>query len=129
MNTPQATSLLSLPVPVNFEELARKKTLGAALELCANLAGLDLDKQLAGPLGVDKGQFSRWQSGTEGVVWPKFVRLMDFCGNDAPVLWMAQQRGWDLHSFRRQEDKVERENRLLREEVAALRRVLAKEAA
>lgn len=75
-------------------------------------------------LGVDKAQFSRWQSGAEGVVWPKFERLMDACGNDAPLLWMAYQRGYDLHSFRLRESETERENRKLREEVAALRRVL-----
>jgi hypothetical protein len=120
---------IGLPVPVNLDELARKKTLGAALELCANLAGYDLDKQLAGPLGVDTGQFSRWKSGEEGVKWPKFAALLDFCGNDAPVLWMAHQRGWDLHSFRRLETETERENRRLREENAALRRVLVGNAA
>lgn len=49
---------------------------------------------------------------------------MDACGNDAPVLWMLQQRGYDLHSVRRLETAVERENRLLREENEALRRVL-----
>jgi hypothetical protein len=120
---------IGLPVPVNVDELSRKKTLGAAMELCANLAGYDLDKQLASPLSVDTGQFSRWKSGEEGVKWPKFAALMDFCGNDAPVLWMAHQRGWDLHSFRRLETETERENRRLREENAALRRVLVGTAA
>ena len=49
---------------------------------------------------------------------------MDRCGNDAPVLWMLGDRGYDLHSVRRLETETERENRLLREENAALRRVL-----
>lgn len=75
-------------------------------------------------LGVDKAQFSRWQSGSEGVVWPKLEKLMDVCGNDAPLLWMAYQRGFDLHSLRQRETETERQNRLLREENAALRRVL-----
>jgi len=75
-------------------------------------------------IAVVKAQFSRWQSGTEGIVWPKFARLMDVCGNDAPLLWMLHQRGYDLHSVRKLESVTERENRLLREENAALRRVL-----
>lgn len=106
------------------EEVARKQSLGAAIELCAEVGGYTLDKTLQAELGVDKAQFSRWQSGTEGVTWPKFAKLMDLCGNDAPVLWMLHQRGYDLASVRRRETTTERENRMLREENAALRRVL-----
>jgi len=49
---------------------------------------------------------------------------MDVCGNDAPLLWMLSQRGYDLHSVRKLESETERQNRRLREENAALRRVL-----
>ena len=118
------SSQLSLPVPLSPTEVIRKKTLGAAIELCASAGGYEFDKALQMELGVDKAQFSRWQSGSEGIVWPKLARLMDVCGNDAPLLWMLHDRGYDLHSVRRKETEVERENRLLREENAALRRVL-----
>jgi hypothetical protein len=118
------SSQLALPVPVRPEEVARERSLGSAIELCAKVAGIGLDKELQLALGVDKAQFSRWQSGTEGVVWPKLARLMDHCGNDAPLFWMLHDRGYDLHSLRKRETETERENRLLREEVAALRRVL-----
>jgi hypothetical protein len=118
------TNQISLPVEVRPEEVVRKQTLGGAIELCAELGGFGLDKELQQRLGVDKAQFSRWQGGTEGVQWPKFTALMDACGNDAPVLWMLHQRGYDLHSVRRRESTLERENRELREERAALRRVL-----
>jgi len=107
------------------DEIAREKTLGNAIELCAKLAGFALDKELQQQLGADKAQFSRWQSGAEGIVWPKFARLMDVCGNDAPLLWMLHERGYDLHSLRKRESETERQNRLLREENAALRRVLS----
>lgn len=115
---------VALPVQINPDEVMRKHSLGAALELCAELAGFSLDKELQGLLAVDKAQFSRWMSGTEGISWPKFVKLMDACGNDAPLLWMLHQRGYDLHSVRRLESETERQNRCLREENAALRRVL-----
>lgn len=117
---------LSIPIEVRPEEVERKHTLGGAIELCAELGGFTLDKQLQQELGVDKAQFSRWQSGTEGVQWSKFTQLMDKCGNDVPVLWMLHQRGYDLHSLRRRESEVERENRLMREEIAALRRVIGR---
>lgn len=115
---------LSIPQVVQPHELERKQTLGASMELCAELAGFGLDKELQQRLHVDKAQFSRWLSGTEGVVWPKLEKLMDACGNDAPVLWMLHRRGYDLYSLRKLESCTERENRLLREENAALRRVL-----
>lgn len=117
---------LSIPADVRPDEVIRKQSLGAAIELCAEIGGYSLDKTLQQELDVDKAQFSRWQSGTEGVQWPKFERLMDKCGNDAPVLWMIHRRGYDLNSLRRLESDVERENRLLREEVFALRRVIGR---
>ena len=120
---------VAIPVQIRPEEVERKQTLGQALELCAELAGFSLDKELQSILSVDKAQFSRWISGTEGISWPKFVKLMDACGNDAPLLWMLTQRGYDLHSVRKRESETERVNRALREENAALRRVLMSAAA
>jgi plasmid maintenance system antidote protein VapI len=115
---------VAIPVDIRAEEVARKHSLGDAIQMCAELAGFSLDKELQQQLGVDKAQFSRWSSGTEGIVWPKFVRLMDACGNDAPLMWMLHQRGYDLHSIRKLESETEKQNRQLREENAALRRVL-----
>lgn len=114
---------LALPVDVPMPELLRKKSLGQALLMCMELAGFDMDKSV--PIkGLDPGQFSRWKSGQEGIKWDKFSELMDRCGNDAPLLWMLNQRGYDLHSLRKRESDIERENRMLREEVQALRRVV-----
>lgn len=115
---------LSLPTLVSPVEVAREKSLGGAIELCAKAGGYSLDKELQLALGVDKAQFSRWQSGAEGVIWPKLRRLMDVCGNHAPLLWMVHDAGFDLHAMRRRETELERRNRELEEEVAALRRVL-----
>ncbi len=120
------SSQLALPAVVTPEEIARERSLGASIELCAKVGGYAFDKELQLALSVDKAQFSRWQSGAEGVVWPKLERLMDACGNDAPVLWMLHQRGYDLFGLRKRENEVERENRELKEEVAALRRVLGR---
>lgn len=120
---------LGLPVEVRPEEVERKRTLGAAIELCAELSGYSLDKQLAADLKVDKGQFSRWTNGTEGIVWPKLQQLMDHCGNDAPVLWMLHARGYDLHAVRRRESELQRRLRLAEEENRLLRQVLVGRAA
>lgn len=120
-------TLIHVDVPI--AEVLRKPSLGKAIEYCAELAGYAYDKTLEEALkkagcSVDNTQLTRWKQGGEGIKWEKFASLMDVCGNDAPLLWMLSQRGYDLHSLRRLETETERENRLLREEVQALRRVL-----
>lgn len=108
---------------VTSQEVSRETSLGGAIALCARAAGLE-PKEIQHKLKTDKAQWSRWESGAEGIVWHKFVALMDLCGNEAPLLWMDHMRGFDLASMRKRENETERENRLLREENAALRRVL-----
>jgi hypothetical protein len=108
---------------VSLAEISRKQSLGAAITLCYEAAGMTPKQVLAlGPW--DKAQLSRWESGAEGIVWPKLCALMDGCGNDVPVLWQLGQRGYDMGSVRKRESELELENRLLREERDALKRVL-----
>lgn len=119
--------LISVEVPLT--EVMRKQTLGKAIEYCAELAGYSYDKTLEDALkkagvSVDNTQLTRWKQGGEGIKWEKFVGLMDVCGNNAPLLWMLHQRGYDLNSVRPRETESQRENRLLREENQALRRLL-----
>ena len=120
-------SLLSIEVPLS--EVMRKPTLGRAIEYCAELAGYSYDKELEAALSrhgvkVDATQLSRWKQGAEGIKWDKFCGVMDACGNNAPLLWMVHDRGYDLHSMRMRETALEHELRLAREENQALRRVL-----
>ncbi|ODU07969.1 MAG: hypothetical protein ABS84_14765 [Rubrivivax sp. SCN 71-131] len=114
---------IAIPVEISLVEVERKQSLGKAITYCYESAGLEA-KQIAAELGSDKGQLSRWESGGEGVVWPKLSKLMDTCGNDAPLLWMAHARGYDLHAMRKRETELQAELRRAREENAALRRVL-----
>lgn len=46
--------------------------------------------------------------------------MMDYCGNDAPLLWMLNQRGYDLHSLRKQESETEKALRVEQEKSARL---------
>lgn len=113
-------SQLELPTEVTPAEIGRERTLGGALELCAKAAGYDLDKQLQSDLDCDKGQFSRWKNDSEGIRWVKLLKLMDLCGNHAPVLWMLHQLGYDITSLRKRESELERELRVEREEKAKM---------
>ena len=120
-------SQLGFPSEVTFQEVARESSLGGAINLCAKAAGL-APKEVQDALKLDKAQFSRWTDDKEGILWSKLERLMDECGNDAPLFWMLNRRGYDLSSLRRQESETERDLRLAREEIAQLRqdkRVLA----
>lgn len=108
---------LGLPSEITPQEIAREKTLGGAIGLCAKAAGLE-PKQVQDALKTDKAQWSRWESGQEGVVWSKFVALMDACGNDAPLLWMVHARGYDMSSLRKRETETERRARLAEERAA-----------
>ena len=114
---------LALPVQVPEAEILRKRSLGAAITLCYELAGM-VPKQVTDEGHFDKAQLSRWEAGTEGVLWPKLDALMDVCGNDAPVLWMLHQRGYDLGTVRPRESELQRQLRLVTEENTALKRVL-----
>lgn len=111
---------VAIPVDLSPQEVAREKSLGGAIGLCAKAAGYE-PKELQAALHWDKAQWSRWESGGEGVVWPKLTQLMDYCGNDAPLLWMLHDRGYDISSIRKTESATERELRLAREEIAQLK--------
>jgi hypothetical protein len=107
---------LGFPADVTAQEIARKQSLGGAISLCAEAAG-KAPKEVQDALKTDKAQFSRWTDDKEGILWSKLRALMDYCGNDAPLLWMMHARGYDLHSIRRVESEMERQCRELREEL------------
>jgi hypothetical protein len=110
---------LGIPTEVTFVEVSRKTSLGGAISLCAEAAGLE-PKTLQADLKLDKAQWSRWESGQEGVIWPKLVAVMDRCGNDAPLLWMLHARGYDLASLRKLETETEKALRLAHERIQQL---------
>jgi hypothetical protein len=121
-------SQIAFPVEIAPHEVAREKSLGDAISLCVKAAGFE-PKDLQVDLKWDKGQWSRWLSGEEGIKWGKLLQVMDYCGNDAPLLWMLHSRGYELNSLHKRESELERELRQAREENKALRRVLQGETA
>lgn len=108
---------LGIPTDVTQTEVSRKTTLGGAIALCAEAAGLE-PKTLQSDLKLDKAQWSRWESGQEGVIWPKLKAVMDRCGNDAPLMWMLHDRGYDLASLRKRESETEQALRKAKEDLA-----------
>ena len=107
---------------VRPSDIARQPSLSGALSLGAAAAGLDLEKEVHIPLGIDAGHWTRMRTGAAGIQWDKLAAVCDLFGNDAPILWMLHQRGYDLHSLRKRETETERELRLARERIAELER-------
>jgi hypothetical protein len=114
---------LGFPSEVTPQEVVREKTFGGSIDLCRKAAGLE-PKQVTDAVktsegkAVDKAAWSRWVNDGEGVEWPKLKQIMDKCGNDAPLLWMLHDRGYDLSSLRRRESDLERQLRETRELLA-----------
>jgi plasmid maintenance system antidote protein VapI len=107
---------LGFPSEVTAQEVARESSLGGAISLCAKAAGMT-PKQVQDALKADRAQFSRWTDDKEGILWSKLTALMDACGNDAPLLWMLQQRNYDLSSLRHAESELERQLREANERI------------
>lgn len=119
---------LRLPMPahsvdVDSSEIRRQQSGHAAIALCAARSG-KLDKIIAHDLGIQESVWSRVKSGQNSLSLEHLDALMVSCGNEAPLLWLLMRRNYDPASLRLFETETERQNRLLREENAALRRVL-----
>lgn len=80
---------------VSDETVAAKPSLLAAIKLCADLAPVD-DKVICRELDMDPAQWSRVKSGQAHFPADKYNDLMDICGNEVPLRWLAQSRGYGL---------------------------------
>lgn len=67
-----------------------------AIDLCVQLAGEKNDKPVYSDLGIDAATWSRIKQGEAHFPHEKFEQLMDRCGNDVPLLWLADRRGYEL---------------------------------
>lgn len=101
----------------SIDEISSKLSWASSIELCAECAGFDLDKQASSIAGMDKARWSRIKAGQEGIKPDQLLGFMDSCGNDAPLLWLLSQRGYDLHSIRKCETETEKLLRTTSEEL------------
>lgn len=80
---------------VAIELVMRQPSLSAAIALCISLSGLK-EKELYIPLGIDAGHWTRIGKGEAHFPVDKLNDLMDMCGNEAPLIWLAHSRGKGL---------------------------------
>ena len=91
-------------------------TLLAAIKLCISLGGFEADKQVYGALDIDASHWTRITRGDAHFPVDKLIDLMDLCGNEAPLIWLTNARGYDAASLRKRETETERLLRTMTEE-------------
>jgi predicted XRE-type DNA-binding protein len=78
-----------------IEVVAKQKSLLGAVNLCITESGLE-DKEIYLALGIDAGHFSNLRKGKGNFPTDKLNDLCDLCGNEAPLQWWANSRGYGL---------------------------------
>lgn len=111
--------------------IQRQTTMAGAIALCVQASGLD-DKEVYLSLGIDAGHWTRIMKGDAHFPVNKLGDLMDLCGNEAPLIWLANKRGYGLVMLKTEAERrieelqaqldKERERRMWAEEIAVGRR-------
>lgn len=101
------------PIPMSMPSQAidnsavfKQPSLLAAVKYCISCSGIDDDKQIYMTLAIDPGHWSRILKGDAHFPLNKLGALMDFCGNEAPLIWLADVRGYELQ---KKESEIELE--------------------
>lgn len=82
-------------VMVPLELVLKQPTFAAAISLCVQVSGLE-EKEVYLSLEIDAGHWTRIMKGDAHFPVNKLNALMDLCGNEAPLMWLANSRGYGL---------------------------------
>lgn len=108
-------------VEVPLDLVVKQHSLSAAIALCVQVSGLE-EKEVYLPLGIDAGHWTRIMKGDAHFPVNKLNDLMDLCGNEAPLMWMANSRGYGLVILKTEaERRAEAAERALEEERSKVR--------
>lgn len=113
------------PLAVDTAAVQRQPNMTKAIVLCASLAGLQNEKDQARALGIDGTTWSLVQKGDRAFPHDRFETMFDEFGNEAPLIWLADRRGYvltpketelqkRLRLEREANEQLQRENTLLR---------------
>lgn len=106
---------LRLPRPtatVDIEAVRRQPSMTQAIVLCANLAGLKNDKDQARAVGIDATTWSLIKAGQRAFPHDSMEDMFDEFGNETPLIWLADRRGYVLTP---KESELQKRERLQRE--------------
>lgn len=90
--------------------IARQPSMSAAIALCIQASGLQ-ESEVCLTLEIDPGHWTRIKKGDAHFPPNKLNPLMDLCGNEIPLRWLARSRGYGLVLLKseaeRQRDEAE----------------------
>lgn len=89
---------------VSIETILAQPTFKDALKLCKTMSGLE-DKQIAGHLDIDPGQWARIFGNGGHFPENKLMEFMELCQNKVPVQWLALKCGYTLHPLMSEKDR------------------------
>lgn len=108
-------------VDVPLDIVLKQPTLAAAIALCVQLSGLE-EKEVYLALEIDAGHWTRIMKGDAHFPVNKLNSMMDLCGNEAPLMWLANSRGYGLVVLKSEaERRAELAERALTEERAKVK--------
>jgi hypothetical protein len=90
---PLARRADAVSVPLSL--ILKQPNLSGAIALCVQVSGLE-EKEVYLTLGVDAGHWTRIMKGDAHFPTNKLNDLCDLCGNEAPLQWWANSRGYAL---------------------------------
>lgn len=119
--------LVNVKQDVSDEVISKIKDFKAALKLCKEISGLN-DQQIAGELKIEPAQWSRIWSGSAHFPSEKIPCLMDLCGNQVPLRWLAMCYGYELKptktTLERENDKLKAELEKQQAEMEAIKKFI-----
>ncbi|KAF3997514.1 hypothetical protein [Glaciimonas immobilis] len=113
---------IALIKPIEMQELdvrvvALQKDFTAVLSFCQQLSGLE-DKEMCGEGRVFTctSTLSRVRNKSKACNFPQdnLLMLMDICGNEAPLIWLADRRGYKLVPKETKWERIANEERTQR---------------
>lgn len=106
--------------PVDLDYLLPLPSLRRAIRYSVSLRDLE-PKQVFEPLGMDKAVWSRIENGGMSFPADELLKFQIVTENDAPLLWLMHQAGYDVRQLRRLRDDKDRRITELEAELAAER--------
>lgn len=91
-------------IDVPMELVIKQKTFACAIALCVQLSGLE-EKEIYLSLDIDAGHWTRIMKGDAHFPVNKLNHMMDLCGNEAPLMWLAHSRGYGLVMLKTEADR------------------------
>lgn len=101
------------PLGVDIQVVRRLPSMTRAICFAAELAGLENDKDQARALDIDATTWSLVKDGKRAFPHDRYEQMFDEFGNEVPLIWLADRRGYELKPL---ESELERRLRLEREQ-------------